>query len=52
MPNTNPIATASTISGPRSVKMPSFFGSFGMEPHTREMLEQTSTNTGQVCRLI
>ena len=37
MPSTNPTATASTISQPRSVKMPSFFGTFGMEPHTREI---------------
>ena len=38
MPSTNPIATTSTISGPRSVKMPSFFRTFGMEPHTREIV--------------
>jgi hypothetical protein len=30
MPSTSPTATASTISQPRPVKMPSFFGSSGM----------------------
>ena len=30
MPRTNPTATASAISQPRSVKMPNLFGSLGM----------------------